>query len=264
MSIKWFLRNFGNPMKHRERQTTPQTNQRRSTSSNRREILRRCNFHLARREIIEFFEMSNREAHAKDGQYVYKSEFLDGWKEFADNPCRDTAEQLLEKSPEYASFISAYFEGCCPRGIYHRRGIVTAINFPVGEYRLDMRLEEMQGLRELTAEEYAVFGRESLRDVIYHVKPTEFAGRHWKMMVGTTEGKLYQLGAILEMKAEEFTTNLPRDVFNRCEQLLGTPSAEEKGRFIWDTSTGTVTFQYAIIGEIFEADLYVGNWGTHR
>jgi len=232
--------------------------------SNWREILSRCNFYLARREIGEYFQMTNREAHTKGGEYVYRNEFSDGWKNFADNPCYETAKQFLEKAPEYAPMVFNYFAGCCPGGIFHRTGMVTASNFSLGEYRLDMSLQELRGLREFTKEEYSIFGRESMQDVVYHAQPTEFVGRRWEMMVGTIEDKLYELGAILKMRAEEFTIDLTRDVFKHCELLLGTPTEEQQGRFIWDTSSGSVIFQYAIIEDTFEADLFVSHRGNRR
>ena len=142
--------------------------------------------------------------------------------------------------------------------------MVTASNFSLGDYRLDMSLQEIRGLCELTKEEYAVFGRESMQDVIYYAKSTEFVGRRWEIMVGTIEGKLYELGATLKISAEEFTVDLPRDIFRHCELLLGTPTEEKQGRFIWDTSSGNVIFQYAIIEDTFEADLFVGNSGKRR
>ena len=208
--------------------------------------------------------MGNQEARAKGGEYVYRNDFVDGWERFSQNPCYETAKRFLEQAPEYAPMVFSHFAGCCPGGIFHRTGMVTAGNFSLGEYRLDMSLQEIKGLRELTKDEYAVFGRESMQDVIFHANPTEFVGRHWKMMVGTMEGKIYELGAILEVRAAEFTTDLPRDVFKHCELLLGTPTAEQQGHFIWDTANGSVIFQYAVIEDIFEADMFVSNRPGHR
>lgn len=231
--------------------------------SNWKEVLSRCNFSQARREIAEFFKITKHEAQAKGGEYVYKDEFVDKWDKFAENPCYETAVEFL-KMPDYAPFVFNYFLECCPGGLFYRTGTVTAKEFQLGDYRLDMRLQDIAGLKELTKEEYAVFGRDSLQDVICHANPTEFVGRRWKIMVGTIEGKLYELGAILEMKAEEFKPDIVEYVFKRCELLLGTPTYETQGRFVWDTNSGRVIFQYAFIADAFEADLFVSNKATHR
>jgi hypothetical protein len=228
------------------------------------EVLKRCNFHLARRELGEYFKIANEDARGRGGEYIYKEEFVRGWDQFAENPCQETARRWVEAAPEYAPMMFSYFAGCCPGGIYHRTGMVTASTFSLGDYRLDMSLREIRGLRELTKDEYAVFGRESKQEVIYHAEPTEFVGYRWKMMVGAIEGRLYQLAATLQMRSEDFTINVTRNVFKHCELLLGTPSEEQQGRFIWDTSSGSVVFQHAIVQDTFEADVYVSNKGIQR
>ena len=53
-----------------------------------------------------------------------------------------------------------------------------AAEFILGDYRLDMRLQDIKGLRELTKQEYAIFGRDSLQEVVYHANPTEFSWKH--------------------------------------------------------------------------------------
>ena len=93
---------------------------------------------------------------------------------------------------------------------------------------------------------------------------SEFVGYRWKMMVGAIEGRLYQVAATLLMPKEDFTLDVTRNVFKHCEIFLGTPSEEQQGRYIWDTSNGTVVFQNAFIEDSFEADVYVSNKGTQR
>ncbi len=231
--------------------------------SNWKEVLSRCNFFQARREIAEFFRIAKLEAQAKGGEYVYKNEFVEKWEKFGDNPCYETAIEFLKVS-EYTLFVFNYFLECCPSGAFYRNGIVTAKEFKVGEYRLDMNFQDVARLKELTEEEYAVFGRESLQDVIYHACPTEFLGHTWEIMVGAIEGKLYEIGAIFQMKAEEYKPNFTDNIFKHCELLLGTPAHEAQGRFIWDTNSGRVVFQYAIIMDTFEADIFVTNKVTDR
>jgi hypothetical protein len=235
-----------------------------------KEILDRCNFHLAAREIARFLELTNAEAKAKGGYYSYKKEFVAGWEKFAANPCYETAEQFLKNAPEYESLILNYFTGCCPAGEFYRRGIhPSAAEFRLGDYRLDMQLNDINGLKELTSQEYAVFGRDSLQETIYHANPTEFLGRTWEIMVGTIEGKIYQLGASLSFsanKAEKEMSELIRNIYERFEMFLGTPTEETRGNIVWDTETGKVIFQYAVLKETetFAANIFVGDRGNQR
>lgn len=228
-----------------------------------------CNFHLAARELARFFEISNKTAENQGGEYIYKTEFVNGWNKFAANPCDETAKQFLNEAPEYEPVILVFFEGSCPGGKFYRKGFLTAAEFILGDYRLDMRLQDIHGLKELTKQEYTIFGRDSEQEVIYHANPTEFLGRDWKMMVGTIEGKIYQLGASLAFDAnaaEKEMSKFVRTVFEHCELGLGTPTEETRGFVIWDTDTGKVTFQYAVISETntFAANIFIGDRGDQR
>ena len=232
--------------------------------TNWKEVISRCNFFLAQREIAEFFRMMNKEAKERGGDYIYKNEFVNGWKRFSDSPCYETAVQFLEQSHEYASFIFGYFEGCCRGGKCYRTGFMTAIRFRLGSYHLGMPLKEIDGLRELSKEEYNIFGRDSLQESIYHANPTEFVGRHWDITVGATEGHLYQIAANLEIDAQDKSRELTDNVFKHCEFQLGTPSEEKPGLFVWDTNDGSVIFQFAIIVDTFAASLLISNKGQNR
>jgi len=208
--------------------------------------------------------MLNEEAEAKGGSYVYKREFVSCWEKFAANPSYETAVEFLEGAPEYGSLIFSFLAGSCPGGKYYRHNLRTAIEFPIEDYRLDMSMREIPGLRELTEDEYQVFRRDSLEEVIYHVPPTEFVGRTWKMMVGAMEGKLYQIGGSVELDSEKETADLAQDVYRHCEWSLGTPTQQQRGLFIWDTSEGTVVFQFACVAGSYVANLYVASEAKER
>jgi hypothetical protein len=235
-----------------------------------KEVLERCNFNLAAREIAKFLHLSNQMAKAEGGYYCYKKEFIDGWGKFAPNPCCETAKQFLADAPEYESVILDFFSGSCPGGKFYLAGInSSAAEFRVGDYRLDMRLQDITDLKEFTSQEYAVFGRESLQETIYHANATEFLGRTWEIMIGTMEGKIYQIGASLAFSAvgvEKEMSELIRNVYERCEMFLGTPTEEIRGNVIWDTKTGKVIFQYAVIQKTntFAANFFVGDRGDQR
>ena len=208
--------------------------------------------------------MMNQEAKAKGGDYIYKEEFLDGWKSFSNKPCSETAVQFLEKASENVSFIFDYFAGCCRGGKFYRTGFMTAMRFRLGNYHLGLPLKEIDSLRELSKEEYVAFGRDSLQEAIYHTSSAEFVGRYWNIMVGATEGHLYQIAANLETSSLDETRELTDSIFKHCEFQLGTPSEEKPGLFVWDTSDGSVIFQFAIIADTYAASMLLSNKGQHR
>jgi len=240
------------------------------TKSKHKETLDRCNFNLAAREIARALEISNQLAKARGGYYAYKEEFIAGWQNFAADPCLETAEKFLKGAPDYESFILKFLSGCCPGGEFWRSGIrPSASEFRLGGYCLGMPLQDIQGLREITKQEYAFFGKESEQEVVYHANPTEFLGRTWEMMVGTVEGKIYQFGASLSFdarNAEKEMGDLIRCVYEHCEMFLGVPTEEKRGFIIWGTESGKVIFQYAVLKETetFAANIFVGDRGDQR
>jgi hypothetical protein len=75
-----------------------------------------CDFVLARDEIASFFAIANQEAEKEDGQYIFPQEMVNAWYSFRDNPCADTANQLLLVAPP----LYQYFEACGPDGQFRR------------------------------------------------------------------------------------------------------------------------------------------------
>jgi hypothetical protein len=78
-----------------------------------------------------------------------------------------------------------------------------------------------------------------------------------------------RLGAILAFDAngaEKEMSKFVQTVFEHCELGLGTPTEEARGFIIWDTDTGKIIFQHAVIAETdtFVANLYVGDRGDNR
>jgi hypothetical protein len=78
-------------------------------------VLRDCDFDLAKREIADFFAMTNREADKKGGANYWKPELAKAWEDFADNPSAKTAAALLNVAPMFL----CYFEACRPGGQFY-------------------------------------------------------------------------------------------------------------------------------------------------
>ncbi len=81
-----------------------------------RQVLRKCNFLLAKRELQSFFDLVTREAAAQGQEAIYRVEFVRGWQTFAKQPCFKTAVAFIEQAPDYAGLIWGYFVECCPGG----------------------------------------------------------------------------------------------------------------------------------------------------
>jgi hypothetical protein len=75
-----------------------------------------CDFELARKELADFFKMTNDMAKAQGGTYMFKREFSTGWNEFKAKPCRETAETWIAASPDYLQLFQEQFTSCSPGG----------------------------------------------------------------------------------------------------------------------------------------------------
>ena len=206
---------------------------------------------LARRELAEFFQMTNRSAETEGKQAVFKTEFVAGWDRFAANPCYKTAVAFLKGAPEYAPMIFPYFEGSCPGGHLYRSGIKTAMSFALGKYSLDMPTSSLGDLTELTDQEHQYFPRQLRGETIYHAPPADFVGHRWDIMTGIVDGDLYKLGASCELDDRQQALEVIQSAFKACEVQLGTPTEEKQGLFVWDTADGNVILQTtSIMGTI--------------
>jgi hypothetical protein len=218
--------------------------------------LKKCNMALARRELAEFFQMTNRSAEVQDQQAVFKTEFVNGWNEFADNPCYKTALAWFKQAPEYAPMIFEYFQGSCPGGHLHRAGINTATSFSLDDYSVDMPAASLRDLTELTEEEYLHFPRQLRGEAIYHAPPADFLGHRWDMMIGMVDGEVYKFGASLEIDNQREAVEVIQAAFKACEVQLGTPTEEKQGVFVWDTADGNVILQTASIMGTVAVNIY--------
>jgi hypothetical protein len=219
--------------------------------------LKQCNMALAKRELAEFFQMTNRTAEAQGQQAIFKEEFVNGWNEFARNPCYETAVAWLENAPEYAPMIFEYFQGSCPGGHLYRIGIAAAKSFELGEYSLEMQPSSLGNLTELTEGEYLAFPRQLRGEAIYHAPPTEFLEYRWDMMIGMVDGEIYKLAASVELDDQQQAVELIQTAFKTCEVQLGTPTQEEQGLFMWDTNDGNVILQTASVTGTVAINIYV-------
>ena len=133
----------------------------------------------------------------------------------------------------------------------------THASFPVGSYRLGMRLNNPHELSEFTAEDYAVFGRNFRGQVNYHAPPVTFLDMTWKLMLGTVNGEIYKLAPYLEFQSKDEANKATWTALSHCSAELGEPSQQKTGLFIWDTTDGNVILQTAEAADGFAVNIFV-------
>jgi len=223
-----------------------------SLPQNWKQTLRTCNFFMARREITYVFRVANQQAAAEGKEVYWKKEIADGWTLFSENPCYETAIHYLAVAPE----MFDYFLGCCPGGALHRIALRTVANFSIGDYSLETNGADIQGLSELSSQEYAFFPRQFKGEVIYNTAPVEFLGCKWQFMVSLVEGKIIKWAASLELGKDDDIEEIGNNVFQYCEQFLGSPTQETYGSSFWDTSDGNVILQLSQVKNLFDISIF--------
>jgi hypothetical protein len=75
-------------------------------------------------------------------------------------------------------------------------------------------------------------------------------------MISSVEDILYKWSASLDLARDDDVEKWGHDVFQFCEQLLGSPSQEEQGRYFWDTSDGNVILQLTQASGVIDISIF--------
>jgi hypothetical protein len=132
------------------------------------------------------------------------------------------------------------------------------LGFPIGEYKLDTLVEGINGLlREFSATEYAIMGRQFEGEQNYNAPVVTFLGRPWKLTLGTVHGKIYKIAPYLELKNKQEANPIAMEILRYCTEHLGQSSSQKTGLFIWDTTDGNVILQTAEAAEGLAINLFI-------
>lgn len=114
-------------------------------------------------------------------------------------------------------------------------------------YRLDMKTDDLSSLTEISAAEKQALQLvvEFRNERIYHAPPANFAASSWEIMLGTVNGKVYKISALLAVG----TRNSRNATWGKVDAILrthlGTPAASTKSMLTWDTEDGNVVVNHA-------------------
>ena len=135
-------------------------------------------------------------------------------------------------------------------------------SFPIGPYRLDMPMEDIKGLKEISASEYNIFQRKFEDEKIYKAPSINFLGLTWDMMLGVVKGKIYKISPGYTTKDKNQADEAAIKALTYCKSKLGEPSEQQSGLFIWDTKDGNVILQTVATSEGFAVFLFSTSRGA--
>lgn len=117
--------------------------------------------------------------------------------------------------------------------------------FSIGAYKIDESVKGIGGLREFSADEYAIMGRTFVGEECFNAPAIEFLGRTWNLMLGTVSGKVYRIAIFLELQSKQEANSIATTALQYCIAMLGKPASQITGMFTWDTTDGNVLLQTA-------------------
>jgi hypothetical protein len=112
-------------------------------------------------------------------------------------------------------------------------------------------------LQEFSRDEYSVMGRRFEGEKNFHAPPVEFAGRKWKLLLGTVNGTLYKVAPHLEFEKKGEANEAALSVHRFCTEQLGKPTKQRTGLFMWDTIDGNVILQTAESADEFVVNIFL-------
>jgi hypothetical protein len=123
----------------------------------------------------------------------------------------------------------------------------------LGQYRLDMRASDVFDLAEVSAVEKDALqlAVEFRNERLYHAPPADFAGSTWEIMLGTVDGWVYKVSALVAVGARDTRNAIWGKVDAILRTQLGAPSSSTKNILIWDTEDGNVVLNRADSGGVF-------------
>ncbi|MGD0129062.1 MAG: hypothetical protein ABSF46_27365 [Terriglobia bacterium] len=94
--------------------------------------------------------------------------------------------------------------------------------FPVGPYKLDMSIANLQGLVELSPSEYAALSRGIVfaGEKDFHARTTKFLGYDWDIAIGVVGQRIYKISPLLEFGDVASEDKAYSAIYNYCRQQL--------------------------------------------
>src|SRR5690242_10897567 len=134
--------------------------------------------------------------------------------------------------------------------------MMRSASLPIGQYRLNMPVEDLHGLTEFSDPEYVIYGRTFEGEKNYNAPAIEFVTQHWKVALGAVWGKIYKVGYFFESERRDTARIVSADVMRFCQERLGVPSEDRETMFAWDAPDGNVVLQFGKVGTTYLVNLF--------
>ena len=119
--------------------------------------------------------------------------------------------------------------------------------FPVGQYRIDARIDGFRGLTPLSIDELAQLNRRVMfvGEQIWHAPDAQFMNMQWDTVLGTVENCIYKISAQWTGPRHE-EGKAYREIAVYCTKNYGRRKSGELA--LWDASDGNIVLDSRNIG----------------
>lgn len=125
----------------------------------------------------------------------------------------------------------------------------TISSVPVGIYKLNGSIKDVNGLIEFSPVEYRTMGRQFGDEKNYNAPPVLFLGRSWKVLLQTVHSQICKIALHIEPESTSNANAIAMQTFQYCTELLGKPTKQITGLFVWDATDGNAVLQIAETAE---------------
>ena len=123
----------------------------------------------------------------------------------------------------------------------------------VGPYRLDMKIDNISGLTDMSAVEKDALrlNMEFKNARIFHAPHAEYADHTWEILLGTVEGKVYKVSALLELDNCNTRNITWQKMDGMLQSQLGAPETLDENMLAWDTKDGNVILNRSDANDLY-------------
>jgi len=134
----------------------------------------------------------------------------------------------------------------------------------IGDYYLNMPVQEMFGLRELSLEEYGMYEAVGIKRIfkdekMYHGKGSYFAGAAWDTLLAATGGCVYKISLQHMAAQKDESDRILKSAYKYFFKEMGEHNEYDSStnRYLWESSEGNVILNQASAMEMYGVQLFL-------
>jgi hypothetical protein len=127
----------------------------------------------------------------------------------------------------------------------------------IGRYALGSSIEGLEGLSELSRDEYLALPKQFADEKIYQVPDIEFLGFRWNLFIGVRDVRIYKISPQLITPDSDEAMRAVRDSYRHFFNAMGHTSERSARHFLWRVPGGNVILEQEHRGSIHVVQFFI-------